>query len=91
MNLNLISFFVAFIVTIGITTVVKNVALSLKILDHPDRRKIHNHPMPLLGSIAVYLGIFITFTLFSLNPSFHREPLVIFLTGTFLLSYRDLR
>jgi UDP-N-acetylmuramyl pentapeptide phosphotransferase/UDP-N-acetylglucosamine-1-phosphate transferase len=32
-------------------------AFTLKILDHPDQRKIHHHPIPLLGSIAVYLGL----------------------------------
>jgi UDP-GlcNAc:undecaprenyl-phosphate GlcNAc-1-phosphate transferase len=84
-NLNPIPFFVAFVVTFILTPIIRKVALLLKVLDYPDPRKIHNSPMPLLGSVAVYLGILIALGLYGFSPSVHRELLVIFLIGTFLI------
>ncbi|MEW6376843.1 MAG: MraY family glycosyltransferase [Thermodesulfobacteriota bacterium] len=84
-NLNPIPFFVAFIVTLGITPIVKKVALTLKVLDHPNTRKIHHHSVPLLGSIAVYLGILAALGVSQWSDPFQREVLIIFLSGTFLL------
>jgi UDP-GlcNAc:undecaprenyl-phosphate GlcNAc-1-phosphate transferase len=33
------------------------VALRTGFVDHPNARKIHSHPIPLLGGVAVYLGV----------------------------------
>ncbi|MCR4918897.1 MAG: undecaprenyl/decaprenyl-phosphate alpha-N-acetylglucosaminyl 1-phosphate transferase [Prevotella sp.] len=33
-------------------------ALRHKVVDNPDARKIHRRPMPVMGSLAVYAGIF---------------------------------
>jgi len=85
MNFNPISLLVAFVITLIITPVVRKVALSLKVLDHPDKRKIHNNPMPLLGSVAVYLGTVIALSFSGLNPSSHGDILIIILASTFLL------
>jgi len=56
MSLNPIPIFMAFMVTFGMTPILKRVAFTLKVLDHPEARKIHSNPIPLLGSLAVYLG-----------------------------------
>jgi UDP-GlcNAc:undecaprenyl-phosphate GlcNAc-1-phosphate transferase len=85
MNFNLLPLFVGFIVTLILTPLVRKVALSLRILDYPDKRKIHNHPIPLLGSIAVYLGIILGMGFSGFNPSLHREILIFLLAGTLLL------
>ncbi|MBM4347034.1 MAG: hypothetical protein FJ107_02760 [Deltaproteobacteria bacterium] len=60
-------------------------AFALKILDHPETRKIHLHPIPLLGSIAVFLG-FLAGLLFSgFHPSLHRDLFILLSTVTLLL------
>lgn len=82
---NLIPFFMAFIVTLGVTPGVKRIALILKILDHPEERKIHHHPTPLLGSIAVYLGFLVGLFFSGFNPSLHQELLVFLSAATLLL------
>jgi UDP-GlcNAc:undecaprenyl-phosphate GlcNAc-1-phosphate transferase len=84
-DLNPIAFFVAFIVTLGLTPIVRKVALTLKVLDYPDKRKIHNSPTPLLGSIAVYLGILVGIGFAGTNPFIHNETLIVLSAGTMLL------
>jgi UDP-GlcNAc:undecaprenyl-phosphate GlcNAc-1-phosphate transferase len=84
MNFNSVPLFVAFVITFLLTPIVRRVALSMKILDPPDTRKIHNSPMPLLGSVAVYLGTVIALSLSGFNPLSHKDILIIILTSTFL-------
>jgi len=68
MNFNPLALVLAFVMTIILTPIVRRVSLSLRILDHPDKRKIHNNPIPLLGSIAVFLGILVGVLFYGLNP-----------------------
>lgn len=85
MNFNLLPLFIAFLITFILTPSVKKVALTLKILDHPDKRKIHNNPIPVLGSIAVFLGILVGVLFYGLNPFFHKDLLVLLSAATMLL------
>ena len=85
MNLNTVSLFVAFIITLILIPIVRKFALSLRILDHPDKRKIHNNPVPLLGGIAVYIGILVGVILSGLNPFLHRDLLILLSAATMLL------
>jgi len=51
-------FLVAFLVTVLITPLVRRLAVSNGIVDHPDEaRKQHKMPIAYLGGVAVYLGI----------------------------------
>jgi len=49
-------FLVAFVVSVVLTPRMRQLALRWRILDWPNRRKIHHEPIPRLGGIAVYLG-----------------------------------
>lgn len=49
----------AFVVTLLITPIMRRLAVSNGVLDRPsDPRKIHRAPVPYLGGVAVFLGIF---------------------------------
>lgn len=48
-----LSFSIAYV----FTPVVRTLATRWRILDKPDARKVHRQPTPLMGGIAVYLGI----------------------------------
>lgn len=49
---------VAFLVTLLATPVMRRLALSHGVIDHPtDPRKVHRVPIAYLGGVAVYLGI----------------------------------
>ena len=54
----LFHFLTSTFLTVLLTVLVKNMAIKSKILDMPNNpRKIHQLPVPLLGGIAVFLGL----------------------------------
>lgn len=55
---------VTFLFTVCIVPLVKRVAIHIKALDFPNKRKIHQHPMPRLGGLAIFLGFLLGFMLF---------------------------
>jgi UDP-GlcNAc:undecaprenyl-phosphate GlcNAc-1-phosphate transferase len=50
-------FLFSFSVTYALTPFVRSIAIKRNVLDRPNERKIHLVPTPLLGGLAVYLGI----------------------------------
>lgn len=65
-----------------ITPLVRKLALSLGIVDLPGGRKIHDHAMPLLGGLAIYLGV-LTGVLIRFNSLTIYLP--IFISASFVL------
>jgi UDP-GlcNAc:undecaprenyl-phosphate GlcNAc-1-phosphate transferase len=59
MNTSLIAFAVGLIASLGLTVPVRELALRVGMVDHPGPRKVHAQPMPLLGGLAIYLGVLI--------------------------------
>ncbi len=72
------SFLLAFLST----KVIGRIAAKLKILDHPDDRKIHKKPIPLLGGLAIYTSFVITIFF---NFNFSRELKGVVIGGTIIL------
>jgi len=59
MNTGLIAFAVGLIASMGLTVPVRQLALRVGMVDRPGPRKVHVEPMPLLGGLAIYLGVLI--------------------------------
>ena len=59
MNASVIAFAVGLIASMGLTVPVRQLALRVGMVDHPGPRKMHVQPMPLLGGLAIYLGVLI--------------------------------
>jgi UDP-GlcNAc:undecaprenyl-phosphate GlcNAc-1-phosphate transferase len=59
----LITFLVSFFITLISIPLVKKISLAIDFVDIPGERKVHQHPIPLGGGIAIFLGIIITFSL----------------------------
>jgi UDP-GlcNAc:undecaprenyl-phosphate GlcNAc-1-phosphate transferase len=55
--ITIISFFIAFLVAFLATPLVRILAVRLRVLDLPNKRKIHKRATPLLGGLAIYAGI----------------------------------
>ncbi len=72
------SFLLAFILTLFF----RRIATKLKILDHPEKRKIHETPIPLLGGLAIYISYVVTIFL---NFSFSQGLKGVILGGTVIL------
>lgn len=61
----------AFFLSVMVTEVVRAFAVTMNIVDHPDKiRKYHNKPTPLLGGVAVYFS-FATVTILVLILTNH--------------------
>ena len=51
-------FLVAFVTTLLVTPIVRRIAVTSGVIDHPDRvRKEHAYPIAYLGGIAVFFGV----------------------------------
>ena len=72
----------SFLLAFFLTLVVRRIATKLKILDSPEERKIHEHPVPLLGGLAVYIAYVVTIFL---NFSFSSQLKGVVLGGTVIL------
>jgi UDP-GlcNAc:undecaprenyl-phosphate GlcNAc-1-phosphate transferase len=49
----------AFVLALGLTPLVRLVAVRMGIVDHPERRKMHQVPVPLLGGAAIVASFFL--------------------------------
>lgn len=60
----LLCFGIALSLTFSTTPLVRAIAIQSKLVDHPNDRKVHQHPVARLGGISICLG-----TLLALNLS----------------------
>ena len=66
-----LTFLISFGIAMLLTPAVIAVASRYSWLDRPGHRKIHVHPMPRLGGVAIYLGTWVSWGVFIvLNPNF---------------------
>lgn len=77
------AFLIGFVVSLGFTPFLRKVALKLNYVDHPETKKAHKKPTPLLGGAAIYLAVF-TAVLFSMD--FNDALLGVFWGATMLFA-----
>ena len=53
----LVLFIFIFLVVYFITPLFEKLAIKFNVLDVPDRKKVHKEPTPVLGGLAVYIGV----------------------------------
>lgn len=54
----------SFILTFFLILVFKKIAIKFNIVDKPNLRKIHKNPKPLLGGVAIFISIFISYSIY---------------------------
>jgi UDP-GlcNAc:undecaprenyl-phosphate/decaprenyl-phosphate GlcNAc-1-phosphate transferase len=81
MNASLIAFAVGLIASMGLTVPVRQLALRVGMVDHPGPRKVHVQPIPLLGGLAIYLGVLIALVVTLDGPAL-RQVIGIYLGAT---------
>lgn len=65
MQAAIMPFLVAALISLIMTPLVRKFAFKIGAIDIPkDERRVHNKPMPLLGGLAIYIGVIITSLLF---------------------------
>ena len=61
----LLALFAALVMSFAATPVVKNLATRVGAVDVPkDNRRMHDHPIPRLGGLAIFLGFILAVLLF---------------------------
>ncbi len=68
-----IAFFTAFITALALILPTKKIARAIDFVDHPDERKAHQKAIPLGGGIAIFVSVFLTFSLAILASYFLKE------------------
>lgn len=53
------TFFIAVVVSYLVTPFIRMVAMKLNYYDHPQDNKVHRHPTPLLGGVAIFVAFII--------------------------------
>jgi len=62
----LLSVAVAFVIAFGTTPIVKSFAQKVGAMDNPgEARRIHKHPIPRMGGMAIFLGFLVSVLLFA--------------------------
>lgn len=75
-------FIISFLIAHGVTPFVRMAAIRFGFLDHPEYKKSHAHPTPLLGGIAIYIA-FLSSMVFVID--IQNAAIGIFLGATMLL------
>jgi UDP-GlcNAc:undecaprenyl-phosphate GlcNAc-1-phosphate transferase len=78
----------ALIIAVGVTPLVKRLAHRTGMLDKPSARKQHTVPTPLLGGLAIYLGVIIA--LIILGNRFYVSQIIGIFVGATLVSFLGL-
>jgi UDP-GlcNAc:undecaprenyl-phosphate GlcNAc-1-phosphate transferase len=78
----------AFALAVGGTPLVRRLAVKLGVVDQPNPRKIHSHPIPLLGGVAIYLAFIAALVFF--GDRFYVQQVVGILLGATLCSLMGL-
>ncbi|MFA5142622.1 MAG: MraY family glycosyltransferase [Candidatus Omnitrophota bacterium] len=76
-------FFISGFVTYLLTPFVRTMAVKFNYLDHPQNNKVHAHPTPLLGGIAIFAAFIIA--LLSKEAIVSLSPVRAMLIGAFIL------
>ncbi|MFH1459690.1 MAG: MraY family glycosyltransferase [Candidatus Omnitrophota bacterium] len=85
------AFLIAFLVSLLVTPIFRKLAFTWDILDIPNHKKVHEDPIPLLGGLAIYIGVIVAFLFF---PQSFRSILPIFISGSIILymgTYDDIK
>ncbi len=78
-------FISALLIVLGTIPFIRKNAIRWGFVDQPSVRKIHTHPVPRLGGVAIYLGCIIT--LIAFGHQFYIAQVVSMLIGATLVSF----
>jgi UDP-GlcNAc:undecaprenyl-phosphate GlcNAc-1-phosphate transferase len=60
MFLPILLLFIAFVSSLSAIMILRPIAIKIGLVDKPDSRKTHIGKIPLIGGIAVYIGLFVS-------------------------------
>jgi len=78
----------AFVLAVGVTPLVRRLAIKLGVVDRPAARKIHARTTPLLGGAAIYLAFIVTLAI--LGDRFYVQQVIGIFLGATVCSFMGL-
>ena len=69
--MNLDKYFLVFIFTFLIFYILYTLSSHLNLLDLPEKRKVHNKPVPFVGGLIIFLSIVFSSFIFNYNYFFN--------------------
>lgn len=82
-ELFIIPFLATAFISFIMTPVIRKLAFKIGVIDIPkDERRVHKEPMPLMGGLAIYIGVILSALLFL---DLNRELISILIGGTIIL------
>src|SRR5438552_2380338 len=84
MAAGLVAFFIALLSSLLLTAPVRALALRVGMVDLPGPRKVHLQPIPMLGGLAMYAGVFLGVLLLFNGPA--RAQIAGILAGATLIA-----
>jgi len=78
----------AFVLAVGVTPLVRKLAVRLGVVDKPAARKMHTRTTPLLGGAAIYLAFIVTLAI--LGDRFYVQQVIGIFLGATLCSFMGL-
>ena len=80
-------FLIPLVLSLAITPWVLRLAVKFGAIDEPNARKVHNHPVPRLGGVAIYASFFLSVELLLLfSPSYYSFSPIELQRGVMLMS-----
>jgi len=67
---------ISFFITMALIPILKGIAVRMKAMDFPNPRKVHGHPMPKFGGIAMAFGTLIPVTFYANGDKFMHAVLL---------------
>lgn len=75
----------ALILSLILIPVFRSAAIRIGLIDKPNHRKVHKHPVPLVGGITIAISTLITLMLSGTFPSFIQKYLIMLITAAVML------
>lgn len=72
---------ITFVSSLILVPFIKNIAIHINAMDIPDKRKVHNKPMPRLGGLAIFLSFLVGYMFFAPLTT----QMISILIGSFLI------
>jgi UDP-GlcNAc:undecaprenyl-phosphate GlcNAc-1-phosphate transferase len=80
-----IAFGIALLSTLVVTAPVRSLALRLGLVDNPSPRKVHLRPIPLLGGLAIYIGVVLA--ILFVHPGPTQAQIIAILSAATMLAF----
>lgn len=82
------TFFISLISCVALIEILRRYAHHLGMMDHPDARKQHAHPIPTVGGLAMFMSVLLAIQ-FGGNINHHQVMLLLCTAGLLLLGLLD--